>query len=94
VYYQAYDGMPKMIRYATNTWQVMDLGNGKSLLKMKMDFNVGGMMGKMMKGMMKKKLSKLGTQLANDFKYYVENGKPTAKKQKAIAKYNSKTKHS
>lgn len=81
--YQVYEGMPKMVRYAANTWKLTDLGNGKIKLEMTVEMKTGGMMGAMMKGMMKKKMTKMSKITAEDFQYYVENGKPHPRKLKA-----------
>lgn len=83
--YQVYHGMPKMVKYAQNTWQLTTLADGKTQLTMTMEMRIGGI-GKMMKPMMKMKLSKMGNELTEEFKYYVENGKPHPRKVKAVQK--------
>lgn len=52
--YQVYEGIPKMVKYASTTWKVTDFGNGTTKLEMTMEMKAGGLMGAMMKGMMKK----------------------------------------
>lgn len=84
--YVVKEGMPKMVRYASNHWELIDLGNGKTKLKMKLEMKTGGLMGAMMKGMMKKKMTKLSAEIAEEFKYYVETGMPHARKVKANSK--------
>ena len=74
--YEVKEGMPKMVRFASNNWQLIDLGNGKTKLKMKIEMETGGFMGWIMRGMMKRKMTKMSSQIAEEFKYYVENGKP------------------
>ena len=80
------EGMPKMVKYASNHWQLTDLGNGKTGLKMTIEMKTGGFMGWMMKGLMKKKMTKLSSEIAEEFKYYVENGIPHPRKIKASKK--------
>lgn len=80
------EGMPKMVRYASNNWELIDLGNGKTKLKMTIEMKTGGVMGWMMNGMMKGKMTKLSSEIAEEFKYYVENGKPHPRKIKANKK--------
>ncbi|MBI2281200.1 MAG: SRPBCC family protein, partial [Bacteroidetes bacterium] len=69
-----------------------DLGNGTIKLEMQMEIKIGGMMGAMMKGMMKKKMSNLSAEVTEEFKYYVETGKPHPRKIKAAEKYAKKKK--
>lgn len=82
--YHVYEGMPKMVKYATNTWTLTDLGNGKTKVEINLVMKTGGMMGSMMKGMMRKKMSKLATEVIEEFTYYVENGTPHARKLKSL----------
>lgn len=84
--YQVHEGMPKMIKYASNNWQLIDLGNGKTKLKLKIRLETKGFMGWLMGGMMKKKMTKLSGEIAEEFKYYVETGKPHPRKIKALKK--------
>jgi len=84
--YVVKEGMPKMVKYASNNWELIDLGNGKTKLKMKIEMKTGGFMGWMMRGMMKGKMTKLSSEVAEEFKYYVENGKPHPRKVKANKK--------
>lgn len=81
--YHVYEGMPKMVRYATNTWTLTDLGNGQTKVEINLVMKTGGMMGAMMKGMMKKKMNKMAKSIIQEFGYYVENGKPHPRKIKS-----------
>lgn len=84
--YQVYDGMPKMVKYAANTWTLTDMGNGTTKLEMQIEMKTGGFLGSIMKGMMKKKMTKLANEIAEEFQYYVENGKPHPRKLKTLKK--------
>ncbi len=84
--YQVYEGMPKMVKYMSNYWKLTPSADGKVKLEMKMEMKTGGLMGSMMKGMMKKKMSKMADQVIEEFKYYVEKGKPHPRKIKATKK--------
>lgn len=86
VSYQIAEGMPSMVKNATNTWQLTADGAGKTKLVMRMDVQIGGLMGAMMKPMMRMKLSKMGGELTEEFKFYVENGQPHPQKVKAMKK--------
>jgi hypothetical protein len=87
VSYTVPEGMPAMVKYALNTWQLTSLGQDKSKLQLQVDITLGGFMGIMMQPMMKMMMGRMGTDLVEDFKYYVENGQPSAKKIKAMKKY-------
>lgn len=84
--YTVPEGMPSMVKYATNTWKLTPLGSDKSKLIMTMDITLGGFMGMIMKPMMKMMMGKMGNTLTQDFKYYVETGKPSEDKLKALQK--------
>lgn len=82
--YVVEQGMPSMVKYATNTWSLTSLGQDKTKLVMKMDITFGGTMGFMMQPMMKMMMSKMGNALLVDYKFYVENGRPSEAKLKAL----------
>lgn len=78
--YQVYEGMPKMVKYAANTWRLIDLGNGTTKLHLHIEMKTGGLMGSLMKGMIRKKMTKLSKEIAEEFQYYIENGKSHPRK--------------
>lgn len=84
--YVVEQGMPSMVKYATNSWSLSSLGQNKTKLKMKMNITLGGVMGFMMQPMMKMMMSKMGNTLLADYKYYVENGRPSEAKIKSLKK--------
>ncbi len=84
--YVVEQGMPSMVKYATNSWSLTSLGQAKTKLTMKMDITLGGIMGFMMQPMMKMMMSKMGNTFLADYKYYVENGRPSEAKLKALKK--------
>lgn len=84
--YVVEEGMPSMVKHATNTWSLSSLGQQKTKLVMKMDITLGGIMGFMMQPMMKIMMSKMGNTLMQDYKHYVETGKPSDRKIKAEKK--------
>jgi len=85
--YQVTDGMPSMVKYVTNSWKLEPINNAQSKLTMKIAMQVGGFMGLLMKPMMKMQMTKMANNTSDDFKYYVENGKPSESKLKAMKKY-------
>ncbi len=84
--YNVYEGMPSMVKKAANNWSLTPHGQNKAKLNMRMEMEIGGFMGTLMKPMMKMKLGKMGNELVEEFKYYVENGKPHPRKVKAMKK--------
>lgn len=84
--YAVSEGMPSIIKYATNTWQLFPLSNTKVKLEMTMNFTFGGLIGNLMQPMMKMMMSKMGNQMVEEFKYYVETGMPHSRKIKAMSK--------
>ncbi|MBY0480278.1 MAG: SRPBCC family protein [Chitinophagaceae bacterium] len=81
-----FEGMPKMVRFAMNTWHLTALDNNQTKLSFKMEMEVGGI-GKMMKPMMKMKMAKMAGHTIEEFKYYVEQGQPHPRKLRAMKKY-------
>ncbi len=75
--YQIIEGLPSMVKYAENNWTLTSLGADKTKLEMVLKAETQGFMGTLMKPMMKMNFSKMGKGLTEDFKFYVENGKPT-----------------
>lgn len=84
--YSVPEGLPSMVKYATNTWQLTAIGHEKTKLIMVMNITFTGFMGMMMQPMMKMMMGKMGTTLLRDFKYYVETGRPSEAKLRAIKK--------
>jgi len=88
--YEVKNGMPGFITKAANTWSIVAIDANTSKLVMNADFEVKGLMGAMMKGMMKSKMVKtLGTVL-NDAKIYMETGNVSVAKAKRIAQLDKK----
>lgn len=84
--YVVEQGMPSMVKYGTNSWLLTSIGQDKTKLKMKMDITFGGITGFVMQPMIKMMMNKMGNILLADYKYYVENDKPSEAKIKALKK--------
>lgn len=78
--YEVAEGMPSMVKYATNTWKLVEIGENKCKLQIKMDIKMGGFFGSLLQPIMKMQMSKIGNHLVEDFAYYVENGTPHPRK--------------
>lgn len=74
------EGMPAMIKYATNSWRLIKVDEKSTLLKLKMEFHLEGFMGFAMQPLVKMKMKKMAKTIAEDFAYYAENGKPHPRK--------------
>jgi Polyketide cyclase / dehydrase and lipid transport len=77
------EGMPGMVKTATNDWKLTKTDSGKTKLKIKMEFVFQGILGFMMQPLMKIKLNKIAQEMVEDFGHYAENGKPHPRKLKA-----------
>lgn len=84
--YHVVEGMPSMVKSATNSWTLKPIDTTHSILTMSMSMEIGGFMGFFMKPMMKMMMDKMAKVTIDDFKYYVENGKPSEAKVKAVRK--------
>lgn len=84
--YEVAEGMPSMIKSATNTWKLIDVGHNTCKLQITMDIRMGGFFGSLLKPMVKMQMSKMGNHLVEDFAHYVENGTPHPRKLKALRK--------
>ena len=78
--------MPGMVGTALNHWQLRAINAQQTQLKMRIEMEVKGILGKIMQPMMRLQMSNLGAQIAEEFKFYVENGKPHPRKVKALQK--------
>lgn len=83
--YEVIEGFPFFIDTAVNKWQLTTNGNST---KVDIDFNLKtkGIMGIIMRPMMKMQMNKLTANILDDFKHYVETGKPSVSKAKEMAK--------
>lgn len=83
--YEVIEGFPFFIDTAINKWTLIP--NGKTT-RVNIDFNMEtkGLMGFLMKPMMKMQMNKLLGFVLEDFKYFVENGQPSPRKMKELSK--------
>jgi carbon monoxide dehydrogenase subunit G len=70
----------------SSTWKLIDADNGKTKLEITVELKTGGFIGSIFKGALKRKMTKLYDETAEEFKYYVENEQPHPRKIKAIGK--------
>ncbi|MEL6560718.1 MAG: SRPBCC family protein [Bacteroidota bacterium] len=82
--YQIAQGLPKMVVEATNTWTHLEEGNGTKIT-MEVYMELKGLIGNVMKGPLKKKMSKILKENLEELKAYAETGTVHTRKQKLIA---------
>jgi len=80
------EGMPSMVKTATNDWQLTALDSENTKLNIKMEFIFQAILGFLMHPLIKMRLSKIAQEMVEDFGYYAENGKPHPRKLKAQKK--------
>jgi hypothetical protein len=81
--YQIAEGLPKMVVMATNTWTHVKDGDGAKIT-MEVNMQLKGLMGMIMKGPLKKNMSKILKQNLEELKVYAETGKVHERKQKLL----------
>jgi hypothetical protein len=86
--YEVAEGMPWIVKYATNTWKLTELGLYQCSLQITMDIRMDGIVGKILEPVLKIQMSKIGNELLGDFAFYVENERPHPRKIKALNKKN------
>lgn len=88
-YHLAYvvtEGMPSMVKTATNDWKLSKKAINTTHLSIKMEFIFTGIFGTLMQPLMKIKLNKIANDMIEDFAFYVENSRPHPRKLKALGK--------
>lgn len=88
--YAVNSGMPGFVTHAENDWTVVPLGKKRSKLVMKANFAVKGLMGALMKGMMKSKMNQTLQTVLNDAKVYAETGEVSPAKAKRLSQLRKK----
>ncbi|MEO1011316.1 MAG: SRPBCC family protein [Bacteroidota bacterium] len=83
-------GMPAFIHKAANEWSVVPVGHHRSKLVMKATFELTGIMGLLMKGIMQRKMGKTLETVLKDAKVYAETGQVSEAKRKRIRELEKK----
>ncbi len=83
--YEVIKGFPGFIDTATNNWQLQSAGQSTKVF---IDFNMTtkGFLGLFMGPLMKMQMNKVIANVLDDFKQYIETGKPSNRKAKEMAK--------
>lgn len=84
--YNAYAGLPSFVSFAENHWEVVDLGSGKSQIRMTITMHMKPFMGWFMGGMFRRNLDKAINSVMDDLKIYAETKEISEAKKKRMAK--------
>lgn len=88
--YTVQHGMPGFVSHAENDWTVVPLGTDHAKLVMKGKFEVTGLMGRLMRGTMEKKMAQTLETVLHDAKVYAETGQVSDTKAARMQKLTKK----
>ncbi|MEM9361354.1 MAG: SRPBCC family protein [Bacteroidota bacterium] len=88
--YQVIAGLPKMMRSGQNNWRLTAIDSERTRVNMKAVVEPKGLIGNLMKPVIKMNFKKMSGHLLEEFKYYVEKVEPHPRKLKASKKYGTK----
>ncbi|MEO0338732.1 MAG: SRPBCC family protein [Bacteroidota bacterium] len=83
--YEVVEGFPFFVDQGVNNWKLTPQGN-KTRVDMHLVITTKGIMGAIMGPMMKMQMGKIVNNVLQDFKHYLETGKPSPLKAKEMAK--------
>ena len=83
--YKAIAGTPGFFKSVNAEWSLVEKDDNITGLTLDFEVQFKGL-GILLSPVVKMKLGKVGDELLDDFKFYVENGKPHARKLEAVAK--------
>ena len=78
--YKALSGTPSFIKSTNAKWFLSKLNEGSTQLNINIDIQTKGILGFILSPIVKIKLGKLGDDLVDDLKYFLENGNPHPRK--------------
>lgn len=84
--YEVIEGFPFFVNTAINNWKLTSKGK-QTKVNMHLVIQTKGIVGSIMSPMMKMQMTKLTAGILEDFKHYVETGKPSPSKAKEMKKY-------
>ncbi len=87
--YEVIEGFPFFVETGINNWQLTNL-NGKTKVDMHLKVKTKGIIGSLMKPMMKMQFKGLTNDVLMDLKHYAETGKASPKKVKELQKLAKK----
>lgn len=89
--YEVITGLPKMMEVAKNSWCLTAVSPNRTKLKMNGFIELNGFLANLMKPMIKIQFKSMTKNIVEEFKYYVETGKPHPRKIKSSKKFKHKS---
>jgi hypothetical protein len=87
--YHITKGKPGIAKQASAVWSLNTIDANKSTVILEFDMTTKGLLGFLMTPLIKKGIGKSASEIAEDLKYYVENGEPHPRKVEAIKNQNN-----
>ena len=84
--YLATQGLPSFIQHAENNWSVTAISDAQSKIEFRGEVDLKTFPGIFVAPIFQWQMSRIGNQVAEELKYYIENGEPHPRKQKQLAK--------
>ncbi|MEN0048212.1 MAG: SRPBCC family protein [Bacteroidota bacterium] len=84
--YEVVEGFPGFMESAINNWKLTKTGANTTRVDMHLTATTKGLVGKIMRPMMKLQMGKATANAVQDLKHYVETGQPSALKAKELSK--------
>ena len=81
--YWAIEGLPGFFKQAVHRWSVHEIDAQHSLVKMTASVKIGGLM-QLLAPLLSRKFKSASKKSLEEFKYFVEQGRPHPRKQKAL----------
>jgi hypothetical protein len=78
--YHISKGAPKIAKNARGDWSLEAIGPDKTKVTIEFFMDPKGLLPVILSPIIKKKLGKAGAEIAEELKYYIENGKPNPRK--------------
>jgi hypothetical protein len=81
--YHISKGMPAIAKHASAVWSLQPIGTNKTKVILQFNMETKGFPGFLLTPMMRKGMGKSAIEIAEDLKYYLENGEPHPRKVKS-----------
>ncbi|MBT5855186.1 hypothetical protein HOH87_00950 [bacterium] len=78
--YHISKGIPSIVKTAVGIWALEPIGDIQSKLVLEFQMEPNGLLGTLLTPVIKKKFGKVASDIAEELKYYVENGTPHPRK--------------
>ena len=88
--YEVIEGFPGFVKSGVNKWTLTPQGGKQTRVDVHFVAELQGLLGTLMRPMMGWQMGRTFDQVLGDFKYYVENGRPSPNKLKEINKRAAK----